>query len=196
MFSYIKGIIENSGKDFIIVDNNGIGYKIYVPSSTLSKINVKNDQVKIYTYYHVREDIAALYGFLTKEELDMFELLISVSGIGPKAGLAVLSVLSPSQISLSIISGDIKTLTTVPGIGSKTAHRLLLELKDKINTEDVIESGAGVQPDGDDTAKEAVSALMALGYSAVEAGSAVRKVDMEGSDTEKVIKDALKILMK
>lgn len=196
MFHYIKGSIEGSGKDFIVIENNGIGYKVFVPSSTLGRIDSMKGEVTLYTYFHVREDIAALYGFLSKEELDMFELLISVSGIGPKAGLAFLSVLPPSKLGLAIIGGDTKTLVSVPGIGSKTANRIILELKDKIDTDDVIEPTGGFTDLFTDTAGEAANALIALGYSANEAGAALRKVGTKGKDTESVIREALKILMK
>lgn len=196
MFYYIKGNYEESGKDYVVIDNNGIGLKIFVSPSTISRMPAPGQLIKLFTYFHVREDAMMLYGFLSKEELDMFELLISVSGVGPKAGLSVLSVLSPAKLGLSIIGSDIKALTSVPGIGSKTAHRIILELKDKIDTEDVMELDSFDVNQQDDTMKEAVNALIALGYSASEAGSAVRKVDIKDDDTEKVIKAALKILMR
>jgi Holliday junction DNA helicase RuvA len=196
LFYYIKGNYEESGKDYVVIDNNGIGLKIFVSPSTISRMPAPGQLIKLFTYFHVREDAMMLYGFLSKEELDMFELLISVSGVGPKAGLSVLSVLSPAKLGLSIIGSDIKALTSVPGIGSKTAHRIILELKDKIDTEDVMELDSFDVNQQDDTMKEAVNALIALGYSASEAGSAVRKVDIKDDDTEKVIKAALKILMR
>lgn len=196
MYKYIKGTVEEVGKDYIVVDNNGIGYKIFVSASTISRIGSSKQPQKVYTYYHVREDIAALYGFLDSDELDMFELLISVSGIGPKAGLAILSALTPSKLGLSIMGGDIKSLTAIPGIGSKTAHRIILELKDKINKEDVLDLGSGEIEDGGDSVKEAVNALVALGYSPAEASGAIRKVDPGNEGTESILKAALKILMK
>jgi Holliday junction DNA helicase RuvA len=196
LFHYIKGTYEESGKDFVVIDSGGIGYKIFTSPSTIGRMGSTGQVSKLYTYYHVREDIMALYGFLTREELDMFELLISVSGVGPKAGLAVLSVLSPAKLGLSIMGGDIKSLTTVPGIGSKTAHRIILELKDKIDKDDILGLDIDASEISGDTSKEAVNALMALGYSAVEASSAVRKISTEDKDTEKIIKEALKNLMK
>lgn len=196
MFYYIKGTVEQFGKDYIIVDNNGIGMKVNVSASTLSRAPRSGQHIKLYTYFQVREDGVALYGFLSNEELDMFELLISVSGIGPKAGLAVLSIMSPAKLGLSIIGGDIKALTAVPGIGSKTAHRIILELKDKIDKDGIIELDTGTNEDSNDKIKEAVNALMALGYSTNEASSAVSKLDAEGKDTEMLIKLALKNLMK
>jgi len=196
LFYYIKGTYEESGKDYIIVDNNGIGMKVYVSTSTISRVPAGGKQIKLYTYFHVREDIMALYGFMTKEELDMFELLISVSGVGPKAGLAILSTLSPAKLGLSIIGEDIKALTAVSGIGSKTAHRIILELKDKIDKDSVMEWGPDILEYGDGSVKEAINALVALGYSVSEASSAIRKVDTDDKNTEKILKAALKNLMK
>lgn len=197
MYHYIKGFCAGSGKDFIVLDNNGIGYKIFTSPSTISRIGSSSETVKLYTYFHVREDIMALYGFLSQEELDMFELLISVSGIGPKAGIAILSVLSPSKLGLCILGGDTKSLTAVPGIGSKTAHRIILELKDKIDKDDVISLDSDIILDVySDSTKEAVNALLALGYSINEANSAVKKVRTDSSNTEEIVKAALKNLMK
>jgi Holliday junction DNA helicase RuvA len=196
LFQYIKGTLEGSGKDFIIIENNGIGYKVFVPSSTLSRIGNTKVGVTLYTYFHVREDAMTLYGFLTKEELDMFELLISVSGVGPKAGLSVLSLIPPSKLGLAIIGADTKALVSVPGIGSKTASRIILELKDKVDASDIIPANEGFEILEGDAAGEAVNALISLGYSSSEAASAIRKVDNSGKNTEQIIKDALKKLMK
>lgn len=196
MYRYIKGDVEETGKDFIVIDNNGIGYKIFVPPSTISRLGNRKQGIKVYTYYHVREDIAALYGFLTYDELNMFELLISVSGIGPKAGLSILSAIPPAKLGLSILSGDTKSLTAVPGIGNKTAHRIILELKDKIARDDVIDLDTDNTYEGEGSINEAVNALISLGYSAAEANDAVRKADPDAKDTESIIKSALKILMK
>ena len=196
MFYYIKGIYIESGKDFIIVDNNSIGYIVFVSPATISRAPNIGQPIKLYTHYHVREDIIALYGFLTKEELNMFELLISVSGVGPKAGLSVLSVLSPSRLGLSIIGADIKALTTVPGIGNKMAHRIILELKDKIDNDTALGNDMqNIEFKGDITG-EAVNALITLGYNINEANTTVRKIDVNGKNIEKIIKEALKILMK
>lgn len=196
MFYFIKGTLEGAGKDFAVIDNNGIGYRIYVNPATMSRINNLKDKVMLYTYFHVREDIAALYGFVTKEELDMFELLISVSGIGPKAGLAILSTLTPSKIGLAIMGGDTKILSSAPGIGVKTAHRIILELKDKIDNNEVLELAYDKEKDTGGSIQEAINALISLGYSASEASSAIRRMDTSGKDTEEIIKEALKILLK
>lgn len=196
MYHYIKGCYVESGKDYIVVDNGGIGYKIYAAPSTISRMGSPGCTVKVYTYFHVREDIMALYGFLTGDELDMFELLISVSGVGPKAGLAILSSISPSKLGLAIMGGDTKSLMSVPGIGSKTAHRIILELKDKIDKNDIFDNDIEVVESSDSTVQESVNALIALGYSVVEASAAVKGIDTAGKDAEAIIKAALKNLMK
>lgn len=196
MFHYIKGYYAESGKDYVVIDNNGVGYKIYTSPSTISRMGSTGCSVKLYTYFHVREDIMALYGFLSDEELNMFELLISVSGVGPKAGLAILSALSPSKLGLAIMGGDTKSLMSAPGIGSKTAHRIILELKDKIDKDDIFDDGAGIVESTDSSAQESINALIALGYNQEEASYAVRNIDTAGKDTETIIKTALKNLMK
>lgn len=199
MIHYVKGILEEAGKDYIIVDNSGVGIKVFTSSSTLNRAPGAGQTVKLYTYFCVREDSLSLYGFLTREELDMFELLISVSGIGPKAGLAVLSVLSPSKLALSIIGGDSKALTSIPGIGSKTAGRIILELKDKIDKDGFMDmdmdEGLPVEHEHN-SEQEAVNALIALGYTGAEAVSAIRNVNIKSNDTETIIKAALKNLMR
>ncbi|KPU44996.1 holliday junction ATP-dependent DNA helicase RuvA [Oxobacter pfennigii] len=200
MFYYIKGVLEYKDKDFIVIDNNGLGLKVFVSASTIDKAPAIGGMVRLFTYFHVREDIMALYGFLSKEELDMFELLISVSGVGPKAGLAVLSALSPIKLGLAIMGGDTKSLTSVSGIGSKTAHRIILELKDKIHSDNVLADDTEViyntNINSGDHIQEAIHALISLGYSSNEANTAVRKIEQDGMDTESLIKAALKILMK
>jgi len=163
MFAYIKGTLEYKCSDYLIVEANGIGYKIFTSISTIETAGRVGEQVKIYTYLHVREDIINLYGFLTQEELGMFELLISVSGIGPKAAISVLSSISPSKFGLAVITDDIKTLTKAPGIGNKTAQRIILELKDKIKNEqlslpDGITGGENVPEKSNSIISEAVSA--------------------------------------
>lgn len=196
LIHYVKGTYQESGKDYIIVDNNGMGIKIFVPTTTLGKSWEIGQTIKFYTYFHIREDIMALYGFLSKEELDMFELLISVSGVGPKAGLAVLSTLSPAKLGFAILGADIKSLKSVPGIGEKTARRILLELKDKIDKDGIYEIENDIIEVDNNAAGEAVRALMALGYNTNEANSAVRTIDVNSKDTEEIIKAALKKLMR
>lgn len=160
----------------------------------MARMGNVGDEVQIFTYFHVREDTMALYGFLSRDELDMFELLISVSGIGPKVGLAILSALSPAKLALAILGGDVKSLKSVPGIGGKTANRIVLELKDKIDDDAAIDLEG--EPSVKDSGKEAVNALISLGYSIGEASNAVRSVDPGIGGTEEIIKAALKNLMK
>ncbi len=199
MFAYIKGTLEIKGNDSIIVDAGGIGYRIYTALSTINSIGQIGAQVKIYTHYHVREDFVALYGFSTMEELGMFEMLITVSGVGPKAAISMISTLSPSRFALAVVSQDTKSLTKAQGIGSKMAQRIILELKDKISKEQLTDtklSGDGISVEiGNDSAlSEAVSALMVLGYSSFEASNSVSSVYVEGMGVEELIMKALKSL--
>lgn len=184
------------GKDYVIIDNNGIGIKIFVPTSVISKMPNKGSLVKLFTYFHVREDIMSLYGFLTEDELNIFELLTQVSGVGPKAGLAALSTLPPSKLGLAILGSDTKTLTTIPGIGNKTAHRIILELKDKINKDDIIGIDVDIRVADNSILQEAIGGLVSLGYTEGEARTAVMKLKTEGKNTEDLIKQALKNLIK
>lgn len=201
MFAYIKGTLEAKGNDSIIVEAGGIGYRIYTALSTINAVGQLSAPVKIYTHYYVREDIAALYGFYTMDELGMFDMLITVSGVGPKAAISMISTLSPSRFALAVVSQDTKSLSKAPGIGPKMAQRIILELKDKISkeqltagtlseTELVIESGTL------NSVSEAVSALMVLGYSSYEASGAVSKAYQEGMVVEELITKALKSLSK
>jgi Holliday junction DNA helicase RuvA len=184
------------GKGYVIIDNNGIGIKVFVPTPVISKMPSKGGMVKLFTYFHVREDIMSLYGFLTEDELSIFELLTQVSGVGPKAGLAALSTLPPSKLGLAILESDTKALTTIPGIGNKTAHRIILELKDKINKDDIIGDDMGIQMTNGDVIQEAIGGLVSLGYTEGEARGAVMKLKTEGMNTEDLIKQALKNLIK
>ncbi|MGE5330018.1 MAG: Holliday junction branch migration protein RuvA [Deltaproteobacteria bacterium] len=190
MLSYIKGTIQNINKEYLVIENSGIGYKIYSSLSTLDKISL-GSETKIFTYMHVREDNISLFGFLTQEELRVFELLISVSGIGPKAAISVLSGLSPSKFSLAVITNDIAVLKSISGIGLKTAQRIILELRDKVKSEDGIEiteenAGLGGKK------LEALNALQVLGYSSKDALSVLNQIDVENAAIEDIIKQALK----
>lgn len=194
MFSYIKGTLEYIGKDYAVVDVNGVGYKIFTSVSTLGESKVK-DQVKMYTYLHVREDVMMLYGFPNQQELEMFELLISVSGVGPKAAVSIISNIPPSKFALCLVTNDVKSLTAAQGVGSKMAQRIILELKDKIKSEQLIEETQEVIVPGNNITSEAINALMALGYSYQEAAKAVKSVEQVG-DVEGIIKMALKSLVR
>ncbi|MCM1256606.1 MAG: Holliday junction branch migration protein RuvA [Roseburia sp.] len=197
MYSYIKGTLEEIGEDKIVVDNQGIGYNVYVPGSVLDQVSSPGSEIKIYTYLNVKEDALTLYGFLTKDDIRVFKLLLGVNGIGPKGALAILSVLGTDDLRYAVVGGDAKAIAKAPGIGAKTAQRVILELKDKLNLEDVFEeketSSVGVKSEMSTVKGEAVQALAALGYSSTEALSVLSKVEItEDSDVEGVLKAALK----
>lgn len=199
MYYYIKGKLAVKGENFIVADVNGVGYKIYTSLNDIEKSGSIGTEITMYTYLNVREDAMELYGFITEEEKNMFLMLISVSGVGPKAGLAVLSVTTPAKLAAAIMTGDAKTITRAQGVGSKVAQRIILDLKDKIHAEDIgIDGDEGVIAAEDtvliDSRAEAMSALAALGYSAQEAKNVVSKLDASLS-TEELIKKALAQLM-
>lgn len=195
MYAYIKGTLEIKSSDYIVVEANGIGYKIFMSGNTIQKLGELNSIVKIYTHYHVREDNISLYGFYNLEELRMFELLIGVSGVGAKSAIAILSNITPSAFALAVISNDIKALTKLPGIGSKSAQRIILELKDKLKTEETIaaENDFEIQTvlAKDDNMHEAISALQVLGYPVKDATKAVSSIDCTNLTIEEIIKKAL-----
>ena len=205
MISYIRGELCDIEEQKAIVDVNGVGYGIYMPQQALSLLPPMGQQVKIHTYLNIREVAMQLFGFLTKEDLNVFRLLIGVNGIGPKAGLNILSCLSPDELRFAVLSGDAKAISATPGIGKKTAEKLILELKDKLNIEDMLEHAAhgGDSEDlasGTDTASntmqaEAVQALTALGYGSAESLRAVKKSSPECSSVEDILKEALKFLL-
>ena len=195
MYSYIKGTIEELFLDHIVIDNNNIGYRINVSSNTLKDLQLGSIS-KVYTKLIVREDDMSLCGFSTKEELEMFELLTSVSKIGPKVGLGILSFASPRQLGAYIISEDIAKISKAPGVGKKTAERIVLELKDKIDKQKVeFEPTLLSQQPVSLSKDEAVDALIALGYSTSEAKEAVDKCKNKGLNTEDIIKKSLSYLM-
>jgi Holliday junction DNA helicase RuvA len=201
MFAYIKGTVEAKSNDNVIVEAGGIGYRIFTALSTINSIGQIGTQVKVYTHYYVREDLVALYGFFTLEELGMFDMLLTVSGVGPKAAISVISALSPSRFALAVVSQDTKSLTKAQGIGSKMAQRIILELKDKISKEQLTANKLGgdipnVAIGGDSALAEAVSALMVLGYGSFEASNSVTSVFVEGMGVEDIIMKALKSLSK
>lgn len=196
MYEYIKGIYIGMNKDYIIVENNDIGYKINTSGSTLANIPKVGDTVLIYIIQIVREDFIGLYGFLTKEELFMFNLLLGVNGVGAKAALSLLSITNVNNLKYAIITKDEKTIIRAPGIGKKTAQRVILELKDKIDSKEINQfNEAGNQLDNNtENISEALEALISLGYSQKEASMALDSIKMSDS-VETVIKDALKFLM-
>lgn len=194
MFAYIKGTLEMKGNDFVVIDVNGIGYKIYAPLTTIQKLGEIGTTTKLHTHYHVREDNISLYGFATAEELRMFELLIGVSGIGAKSANVILANVSPSKFALSVITNDVKELTKLPGIGAKSAQRIILELKDKLKSEEAMDENPIELNDvaiGGNNLQEAIAALQVLGYPQREAMKAVNSVDCKELSVEEIIKKAL-----
>ena len=200
MISYIKGILEDMSPGMVVVDNHGIGYQMMVPmrGESFPKIG---QEIKIYTHMHVREDDVSLFGFLSKEEKEAFELLIGVNGIGPKVGLSVLSTLSVYELKMAVISEDVKTISKTPGLGPKGAKKLILELKDKLSFEELEEDGVGAEifdtsADSSDSVMITIEGLVNLGYSKSEAAIAVNKVeDAKGLTPEELLKKALKNIM-
>ena len=200
MISYIKGKLTEVEDGIIVVENNGIGFNIHVPATVISSFSSIGDEVKVYTYLQIREDAHSLFGFLSRDDLNIFKMLINVNGIGPKGALAILSTISPDDLRFAILSDDAKLISTAPGIGSKTAQKLILELKDKIKLAETFESYSKsvntVKTDDVLIAKnEAVEALVSLGYGSAEAMRAVRDVEnADELDSEEILKRALKKL--
>ncbi|MBQ2320216.1 MAG: Holliday junction branch migration protein RuvA [Lachnospiraceae bacterium] len=202
MISYIKGRLVETAENIIVVECNGIGYQMLVPLSVIDSMPPCGNDVKIYTHMHVREDLIQLFGFLTRDDLEVFKLLISVSGVGPKAALSILGTITADELRYAVMADDAKTIAKTPGIGAKTAGKLVIELKDKLKYRD-INDVAGVS--GQDVVKvssnatdkniisDAVEALAALGYSATDAMKAVRSVDTSAYTTvEELLKLSLK----
>ena len=194
MIGFVEGIIEYIDVDKIVVNNNGVGYNVFMPASQIDTLNV-DETVRVFTYLNVREDAMQLFGFLTRDDLEVFKLLITVNGIGPKGGIAVLSTITTDDLRVAVISEDAKAISKAPGIGAKTAQKVIIELKDKLNLEDVLEPklDANFQVNDNNSMSEAVMALVALGYSQADAYRAVKSLDnIEELDVENVIKMALK----
>ena len=198
MYSYIKGELVEMIDDVIVVEAGQIGYNIHIPASMIDNFTGTGQDVKIYTYLHVKEDDMQLYGFLTRDDLNIFKLLLGVSGIGPKGALAVLSVMTPDDLRFAVLGEDAKAIAKAPGIGTKTAQRVILELKDKLSLEDAFEAKTSHVAEANTNSlssvkNEAVQALTALGYSASEALKAVNGVELtEDITVEEVLKEALK----
>ena len=202
MYAYIKGDITAIEEESLIIENNGIGYRVTVPASILDGELGIGDSVKVYTYFSVREDAMQLFGFLSKDDLEMFRKLLGVSGVGPKAGVAILSALGADALRFAILSDDAATISKAPGIGRKTAQKIILELKDKVDLMDAFELKAAHTEerkngsDQESPQSEAVLALTALGYPNAQALKAVRAASAQGfSDVEELLKAALKELL-
>lgn len=200
MIAYLKGTLEEIGNDYIVVDVNNIGYQIKVSLRVIEGLPGIGSSIKIHTYTYVREDVIALYGFLTKDDLQMFLLLLGVNGVGPKGALGILSVFSAQELRLAIISQDSKTIAKAPGIGAKTAQRMLIDLKDKVSVEETFEKmgmeAAGtvsVKAENSGARSDAIEALTALGYSASESMKAVNAVEItEDMSSDAILKMALR----
>ena len=206
MIAYIKGTLEIKTKGYVVIEVNGIGYKIFMAENAIEKLGIIGEKVQVHTYMRVREDDISLFGFLTNEELRMFELLLSVSGIGAKGALTILSNITPSKFALAVIGNDVGILKKLPGIGPKTAQRVILELKDKLKKEQqetVTEREQGEEISAlqvaiaeDEKVAEAISALQVLGYSKREIVLALDKVDMSELSVEDIIRKGLANLAK
>ncbi|MDE7333893.1 MAG: Holliday junction branch migration protein RuvA [Lachnospiraceae bacterium] len=197
MIGFVKGRVDDISEENVVVDTGSIGYNVKISPGTAARLPGIGEEVKLYTYTCVREDMFSLYGFLTRDDLEIFRKLITVNGIGPKGGLAILSVMSADELRFAIISGDGAAISKAPGIGKKTAERVILDLKDKVSLEDTlmhkeIQTKGGTVMDSH-AQNEAVEALIALGYSTSDALYAVRGVQItEDMDVETILKLALK----
>ena len=207
MLAYIKGKLEMKMTEYVVIDVGGLGYKIFMSEAGIEKLGNIGDTVKVHTYYRVREDDISIFGFNTLEELKMFELLLGVSGVGAKTALTMLTTCTPSEFALAVVTEDIKTLTSIPGIGPKSAKRIVLELKDKIKKEQGVEA---IKEEIDkkqeidnkkidikevrEKVNEAIAALQVLGYNKKEIEKAFEKVDYKELSTEEIIKKGLNLL--
>ncbi len=207
MLAYIKGKLEMKMTEYVVIDIGGLGYKVFMSEAGIEKLGNIGDTVKVHTYYRVREDDISIFGFNTLEELKMFELLLGVSGVGAKTALTMLTTCTPSEFALAVVTEDIKTLTSIPGIGPKSAKRIVLELKDKIKKEQEVEA---IKEEIDkkqeidnkkidikevkEKVNEAIAALQVLGYNKKEIEKAFEKVDYKELSTEEIIKKGLNLL--
>lgn len=202
MVSYVRGELVAIEEEKVIIDVNGVGFGIFMPAQSMNYLPMIGEEVRLHTYMNVREDAIQLFGFLTKDDLKVFKLVIGVSGIGPKGGLSILSQLSPDDLRFAVMANDAKAIAKAPGIGKKTAEKLIIELKDKLSIEDVLnkvsesETTTVTANASNEIQAEAVQALVALGYGNTESMKAVKKVQMDEDTTvEEVLKLALKNMM-
>ena len=200
MFAYIKGSLEVKTTGYVVVEANGIGYKIFMSETAIEKVGEIGDKIKVHTYYRVREDDISIFGFNTNEELRMFELLLSVSGVGAKVALTILASLEVAEFALAVISDDVSKIVTVPGIGKKSAQRIILELKDKLKaqqlaeSEEQEESKESIKEKNNEAVEEAISALQILGYNKKQIEKAFEKLANKDVSVEELIKKGLTIL--
>lgn len=206
MLAYIKGTLEMKMTGYVVIDVGGLGYKVFMTDSGIESLGSIGEVVKVHTYYKVREDDVSIFGFNTLEELKMFELLISVSGVGAKTAITMLSSCEPTQFAIAIISEDVNTLKQIPGIGAKSAQRIILELKDKIKKEQQIQeltraskttkTKLEITIENNEKIDEAIAALQVLGYNKKEIEKAFAKIDTKDVSTEDLIRKGLSILGK
>lgn len=199
MIAFIKGTLQYIEEDVVVLESNGIGYEIRVPFTVIEQLTGIKSEIRLYTYLYVREDIMNLYGFMNREDLKLFQMLIKVNGIGPKVALGILSTIAPNDLRFAILSEDTKTISKAPGIGGKTASKLILELKDKLKLEDAFLKKLEDTKEEESVSKmnsgkqEAVQALVALGYSNTEAMKAIGTIKMtEGMQVEEILRQSLK----
>ena len=199
MLAYIKGELASKASDYVVIDVGGLGYKVFMPETAMEKLGKVGDVVKVYTYYRVREDDISIFGFNTDEQLKMFELLLSVSGVGAKTAAGIISIIEPPEFAFAVISEDISEIVKAPGIGKKSAQRIVLELKDKLKKEAInIETEMSNKKTSTNSAaaEEAMSALQVLGYNKKEIEKAFEKLDKTNEEVEELIKKGLAILSK
>ena len=197
MIAFVSGILEMKLNGYIVIDVGGIGYKVFMSESAIDSLGNTGDKVKVYTHQHVREDDISLYGFLTMEELNMFELLISVSGVGAKSALSILANVEPSSFALAVITNDTSKLVKIPGVGAKTAARIVLELKDKLKNQDMVAKKETINKKAtvnEEELDETISALQVLGYNRRDIEKVFEKIDLSNLTLEDMIKQGLKYL--
>lgn len=201
MITYLKGELIAIEEDKVIIEVGGIGYSVFMPGQSIGMLPQTGNEVKLHTYLNVREDAMQLFGFLTRDDLTIFKLLIGVNGIGPKAGLNILSKMSADDLRYAVLSDDVKAICAAPGIGKKTAEKLIIELKDKLSMDDVLDhisekEDSSITGGVTTVQSEVIQALVALGYGNTESMKAVKKVDIsKKNDVEDVLKEALKYIM-
>ena len=195
MFAYLKGSLEVKTKGYIVIDVGGVGYKVFMSETAIEKLGEVGETVKVHTFLRVREDDMSIYGFNTNEELRMFELLLSVSGIGAKSAITILSNITPYSFAIAVITDDVNKIKSLPGIGPKSAQRIILELKDKINkeeaTQEIEDEKVIKQAEDKEKVSEAISALQVLGYSRKEIENALKNIEKENLTVEEIIKKGL-----
>ena len=199
MIAFVNGILDMKLNNFVVIDVAGVGYKVFMSEAAIDRLGEQGEKVKIYTHHHVREDDISLYGFLTIEELNMFELLLSVSGVGAKSALSILANIEPSVFALAVITNDTSKLVKIPGVGAKSAARIVLELKDKLKNQELVEKNKDVVKNvmvNNEDMDEAISALQVLGYNRRDIEKVFEKLDISELKLEELIKLGLKYLSK